>query len=47
MVLRDVKPLDKKQWDRLQELMKRGSSKKQLQTIKESNQSLKDVNVEF
>ncbi|MBS1267569.1 MAG: hypothetical protein MAG458_00273 [Nitrosopumilus sp.] len=46
MALRDVKPLDSEQWSKLQEIMKRGSSEKQLKTIQESK-SLRNVEVEF
>lgn len=37
---------DEKQWSKLQEIMKRGSSKKQLKTIQKSK-NLKNIKVEF
>ena len=38
-----VKPFDPKQWSQLQENMKRGSSKKQIQTIHEAKKRLSKI----
>ena len=47
MALRDVKPLDKEQWGKLQGMMERGSSEQQLKTIAEAKESLKNIKIDF
>jgi len=47
MALRDVKPLDKQQWAKLQEMMRRGSSEQQLTTIAEAKESVKNIKIDF
>ena len=47
MAVRDVKPLDKQQWAKLQGMMERGSSEQQLKTIAEAKESLKNIKIDF
>ncbi len=47
MAVREVAPLDQKQWDRLQYLMARGPTEKQLKLLAESKERVKNIKVEF
>ncbi len=47
MAVREVAPLSQRQWDKLQELMARGSTKKQLKTIADAKERIKNIKVEF
>ena len=47
MALRDVKPLDSKQWSQLQENMKRGASEKQVQQLTEAKERVKNIKINF
>ncbi len=47
MTVREVAPFDEKQWKQLKEMMLRGPTEKQLKTIKEGTESVKDVEIIF
>ncbi len=47
MAVREVAPFDEKQWKQLEEMMFRGSTKKQLKAIADAKERIKNIKVEF
>ena len=47
MAVREVAPLSQRQWDKLQEIMARGPTEKQLKLLAESKERVKNIKVKF
>ena len=43
MAVREAAPLSQRQWDKLQELVARGPTKKQLEAIADAKESTKNI----